>query len=233
MRRKSIKQKVTRLFSDPSHPKFFLVSDFFALLTILSVLVIVLDTVSSLQKYDYIFFIIEWVSVTLFSIEYVVRLWISNPTRKYVFSFFGMIDLISIVPSFLGVGNLTFLKSARALRIIRLLRLIRTSSMKAHEKDEEYNPIAFNVLIYFAALLFALLVFGTAMFVFESGESFVSIPAGMWWSFKVFLASIPVDQPATAIGDALYVLTRFTGLMLLGLLIGVVGNVFRILIGSK
>lgn len=233
MKQKNVKKEIARIFSDPTHPKFFLVNDFFAILTILSVLVVVLETVPGLEKYDLAFFVIEWFSVTLFSIEYISRLWSTNPPRKYAFSFFGIIDLLSILPSFLGVGNLTFLKSARALRIIRLLRLVRTSSVKAHEKEEEYNPIAFNVLIYFAALLFALLVFGTAMYVFEPSETFASIPAGMWWSFKVFLASIPVDQPTTAIGDGLYVLTRFVGLMLLGLLIGVVGNVFRILIGNK
>jgi len=72
------------------------------------------------------------------------------------------------------------------------------------------------------------------MYLVEGGQSaFVSIPAGMWWSLKVFMAGIPVVEPVTAIGEFFFVLIRFVGLLLLGLLIGVVGNVFRVLVMGK
>jgi len=206
MKAKNKKRKLVSIFSDPTHPHFFIANNFF---------------------------VVEWVSVTLFSIEYFARAWATKPTRKYIFSFFGIIDLVSILPSFLGVGNFTFLKSARALRIIRLLRLLRSTSVQSHKKDEDYNPVAFNVLIYFAALVFALLTFGTLMFIFEPSETFTSIPAGMWWAFKVFLGGIAVSVPVTEIGEVFYVLTRFTGMLLLGLLLGVVGNIFRLVLGNK
>ena len=90
-----------------------------------------------------------------------------------------------------------------------------------------------NVLIYFAALLFALLTFGTLMYIVEGGDVFISIPAGMWWSLKVFLGGISVPAPVSEIGEMLYVLTRFTGMLLLGLLLGVVGNIFRLVLGAE
>jgi len=180
--------------------------------------------------------IIEWVAVSLFAIEYICRLYVSKPTLKYSFSFFGIIDLIAIVPTFLGLGNFTFLKSARVLRIIRLLRMLRLAKVaRSGMIDEEsMSVLSFNVLIYFCTLVFALLVTGTAIYLVESSTTaFASIPAGMWWSLKVFMAGIPVTEPVTQLGEFFFVLTRFVGLLLLGLLVGVVGNVFRVLLGGK
>ncbi len=72
------------------------------------------------------------------------------------------------------------------------------------------------------------------MYLVEGSQSaFASIPAGMWWSLKVFMAGIPVVEPATTLGEFFFVVTRFIGLLLLGLLIGVVGNVFRVLVMGK
>ena len=169
------------------------------------------------------FLVIEWVAVVLFSIEYIGRLSVSQPRYKYPLSFFGIVDLVAILPTFLGLGNFTFLKSARALRIIRLLRMLRLAkiSRTSGVSEESVGVLGLNVLIYFVTLVFALLVTGTAMYLVEPNTSaFVSIPAGMWWSLKVFMAGIPVVEPVTMWGEVFFVITRFVGLMLLGLLIG-------------
>lgn len=179
--------------------------------------------------------IIEWVAVSIFTIEYLSRLYVSKPAYKYSLSFFGIVDLVSILPTFLGLGNFTFLKSARALRIIRLLRMLRLAKITRSGVIDEENmsTLSLNVLIYFVTLIFALLVTGTAMYLVEpSAAAFASIPAGMWWSLKVFMAGIPVTEPVTQLGEFFFVLTRFVGLLLLGLLVGVVGNVFRVLLGG-
>jgi voltage-gated potassium channel len=227
---------LTKAFTKPKSKLFHLVQDFFALLTIVSIISLVLETVPALSQYNQIFLIIEWVAVSLFAVEYACRLYVSKPTLKYSVSFFGIIDLVAIVPTFLGLGNFTFLKSARALRIIRLLRMLRLAKITRSGLVDEENMsiLSLNILIYFSTLVFALLVTGTAMYLVEPGsEAFVSIPAGMWWSLKVFMAGIPVTEPVTQLGEFFFVLTRFVGLLLLGLLIGVVGNVFRVLLGGK
>jgi len=227
---------LTKAFAKPKTKLFHLVQDFFALLTVISIVSLVLETVPSLSAYSQTFVIIEWVAVSLFAVEYVCRLSVSKPTLKYSFSFFGIIDLIAILPTFLGLGNFTFLKSARALRIIRLLRMLRLAKVSRSGLIDEENmsTLSLNVLIYFVTLVFALLVTGTAMYLVEPGsKAFVSIPAGMWWSLKVFMAGIPVTEPVTQLGEFFFVATRFVGLLLLGLLVGVVGNVFRVLINKK
>jgi voltage-gated potassium channel len=211
------------------------VQDFLALLTIVSIVALVLETVPALSGYSQTFLIVEWVVVSVFTLEYISRLYVTKPGYKYSLSFFGIIDLVSILPTFLGLGNFTFLKSARALRIIRLLRMLRLAKITRSNviAEENLSILSLNVLIYFVTLLFALMVTGTAMYLVEpTAAAFASIPAGMWWSLKVFMAGIPVTEPTTQLGELFFVLTRFIGLLLLGLLIGVVGNVFRMVLGG-
>ena len=226
-----------KAFVDHQGKTFHYVNDFFALLTIISIVAVVLETVPALQQYNQWFLVTEWTVVAFFTVEYIGRTIASKPSWKYPTSFFGYIDLISILPTFLGLGNFTFLKSARAIRIIRLLRMLRLAKIsRSRSFDEDsMSTLSLNVLIYFVTLLFALLLTGTAMYLVEPNTTtFMSIPAGMWWSLKVFLGSIYVAEPLTALGEFFFVLTRFVGLLLLGLLIGVVGNVFRVvLMGGK
>lgn len=213
------------------------VNNFFALLTLVSILSLVLETVPTLSQYGKLFLLVEWVSVILFTLEYLGRSLVSKPVFKYSLSFFGVVDLMAILPTFLGLGNFTFLKSARALRIIRMLRMLRLAKIGRSKvgSEEGAGVMSLNILIYFSTLVFALLVTGTAMYLVEPNSSaFVSIPAGMWWSLKVFMSGLPVVAPETELGEVFFVLTRFIGLLLLGLLVGVVGNVFRaVLSGSK
>jgi voltage-gated potassium channel len=220
-------------FNNPHTRRFHIVNDTLALVTIISIVALVLETVPTLASYHALFLVVEWVAVAIFTAEYVARLAISRPLWRYPTSFFGLVDLIAILPTFVGLGNFTFLKSARALRIIRLLRMARLAKMgrTAAAAEEEFGVFTFNILIYLVTLLTALLFAGTLMYVVEpTHEAFTSIPAGMWWSFKVFLGGITVATPDTALGETFYVLTRFIGLLLLGLLVGVVGNIFRQLV---
>ncbi len=237
MKRSSWKALLKRVLTDPTHKQYFIVHDFLAFLTIVSIVAIVLETVPSLQKYHSFFVFAEWTAVVFFSAEYISRILITKPVQKYAFSFFGIIDLISIVPTFLGIGNLTFLKSARALRIMRLLRLMRLAKLGRQGVNDEdgLGVISLNIIIYAATLLISLLVVGTAMYLVEFGnEKFSSIPSSMWWSLKVFLGSIAVAQPASVLGEIFYVVARFVGMLLLGLLVGVVGNIFRsVMFGGK
>jgi voltage-gated potassium channel len=228
-----MKRWLTIAFADPRTRTWHVVDDALAVLTIISIISLVLETVPSLTSYRTLFLVVEWVAVVCFGLEYLGRLLVSQPRWRYPLSFFGVIDLVSILPTVLGLG--TFLKSARALRIIRLLRMLRLTKVarSGGVNEDNFGVVGLNVLIYFCTLVLALLLTGTAMYLVEpTGAAFASIPAGMWWSLKVFMAGIPVATPETALGEFFFVLTRFTGLLLLGLLIGVVGNVFRLVLSG-
>src|SRR6056297_480239 len=93
-----MKQLVQKAFSSPQTKTFHVVQDFLALLTIVSIVALVLETVPALSGYSQTFLIIEWVAVSIFTIEYASRLYVSKPAYKYSLSFFGVVDLVSILP---------------------------------------------------------------------------------------------------------------------------------------
>ena len=228
---------LNRAFTNHKAREFYVMNDVLAFFTILSTISLILETVPSLQTYLFWFNAIEIVAAIVFTLEYIARLWVTKPWYRYSFSFYGIIDLVSIVPTFLGVANLTFLKSVRIVRLVRFLRLVRLaklSRLSSKEIEHSVGVLGMNVGIYTACLLTALVVFGTALYLVEpENELFLSIPAAMWWSFQVFMGGIPVSVPATELGEVLYVFARFSGLLLFGVLIGVVGNIFRVIILNR
>ncbi|MBY0111097.1 ion transporter [Patescibacteria group bacterium] len=221
---------------NPQSRLFIIVNDFLAFLTIASVLALVLETVPSLSEYHAIFKAIEWISVVCFLTEYGARVYIARAKFRYIFSFFGIIDLLAILPSLLALGNFTFLKTTRALRILRLLRMIRLAKVARIEQHHgERSLYIVNIQIYFVAMLIALLLLGTLLYIFEgAGSSAHDIPSGMFWSLLIILGDVPYSEPATEAGKAVMILGRFVGLLLLGLLVGLMSPLLRkVLIGTK
>ncbi len=213
------------------------VGAFLAAATIIAVALVALETLPSLTIYAHYFVWAEYVLVFIFSIEYIVRLYQAPYKLNYVFSFFGLIDLIAILPSILGFTNFTFLKAARAVRIIRLLRILRLSKLSKVKKKENANQSVYlyNIEIYAAALLLATLVLGSLFYIFEHGQTAgSSIPSGMFWSLKAILGGLNYPQPETLGGTVTMVLTRLTSLILLGLLLSLAGTMLRkVLTGSE
>jgi voltage-gated potassium channel len=175
-----------------------------------------------------------------FTLEYVGRV-VANKghVRTYTLSFFGVIDLLAILPSFFGLSNLTFLKTARVLRILRLLRMVRLAKLakmpRNKDPDEHTKLDMAAVQIYIAALLSVVLIFGTLIYITEGYRTeFVSIPHGMLWAMKVTIGGVPQYMPATIWGEFITIGARFSGLLLFGLLISIVGKALnKFLLGGK
>ena len=225
------KQSVRKVFDDPRSKYFSLVNDILSLATIISILSIVIETVPSLSEYDHVFLFIEWGAVALFTLEYVFRFWSVKKKSDYALSMFGIIDLVAILPTFLGLGNFSFLKSARVVRIIRFLRLARLSKLsRASTKDmeETLGIFGFNIALYAVTLIFIMLILGVSLHIFISGDNlYWSIPAGMFWAFSVFLGGLPAPIPAGSAGTAIFIITKFCGMALFGLLVGVISKMFN------
>lgn len=234
--------KNTHSFKDvldnPKHPLYFITSDFLALVTIISIISIVLESMPQLSTYRAWFVAIEWVSVAIFTIEYVFRIAASQKKLRYIFSPFGLIDLISILPTYLGLTNLTFLKSARILRIMRLLRMLRIARIRNlkqhHDHDKQLSFYALNVGIFLTVLVSATLLMGILIYVVEGHRvAFESIPNGMWWSFRIFTNDPTFIQTETIGGEVVYILARVVGLIVFGTLVGVITNVFKRMLFSE
>ena len=227
----TIKKRVFAALEDLHNPYFSLINDVFAIATVVSVVVIVIETIPSLSRYQDLFLFIEWLTVGLFTVEYCVRWWVTEPKRSYYLSFFGIIDLIAILPTFIGLGNFTFLKSARVIRIIRFLRIVRLSKLariRTKDAEETFGILGLNSAIYVFALLFVMLLIGVLLHVFISTESnYWSIPKGMYWAFAVFLGGLPAPIPPGSSGTAIFIFAKFCGMALFGLLIGIIGKIFN------
>ncbi len=229
---------LSNLLINHKRREFHIANDVLGAFTILSIISLVLETVPTLHSYNHYFTIIEWSALALFSAEYLARLYVSKPARSYIFSFFGIVDLIAILPSFLGLGNLTFLKSARTLRILRLLRIIRLAKLSRIDTDDAEETIGifgFNVIIYALTLTFAMLFVGALLYTSQDPSAYVgSIPEGMFWTFKIFLGGLPFAVPTTQGGIMIYIIAKFTGMALFGLLVGIIGKIFnKVALGSK
>ncbi|MFM2339544.1 MAG: hypothetical protein RLZZ360_180 [Candidatus Parcubacteria bacterium] len=234
MKRKQKHPVIRRSFSDVTPPG---TEHFLAITTLVAVAVVALETVPSLSVYVGIFHNLEMAIVTIFSLEYVTRLYYSPNRLRYMFSFFGIIDLAAILPSYLGLNNLTFLKATRAVRIIRLLRMLRLAKFSEikRKKNAAQSLYKINLEIYSATLLIATLLLGSLFYVFENHQvAAQDIPSGMWWALRAILGGISYPQPDTLGGTITLILSRFTSMLLLGMLLGLVGTMLRkVLIGSE
>ncbi len=206
-------------------------------LTLIAVAVVALETVASLSHYQPVFTALEYIVVAVFSIEYVLRIKLAKKPFQYIFSFFGIIDLLAILPSILGLSNLTFLKAARAVRIIRLLRMLRLAKFTQikRRKNAAQSLYVINLEIYALTLVVTTLILGSLFYVFEGHHAAAKdIPSGMYWAFKAILGGLAYPQPETIGGTVTLILTRFTSMILLGLLLGLVGTMLRkMLIGAE
>lgn len=219
-----------------NNPRFLAVNNFLALVTLISVALVALETVTRLSPYHYLFLIGEYVAVAIFTCEYVVRVHGSPRTWRYVFSFYGIIDLLAILPSFLGFGNLTFLKSARSVRIVRFLRILRLTkfSRVKRKKDGAQSLYTLNLQIYFFSLLFITIALGSCFYLFEGHKLAPDIPSGMYWTLKALIGGLNYPQPETLGGTITLIIARFTSMILLGMTMGLVTLMLRkVLTGSE
>lgn len=220
---------------NPQNRYFKIFNRFLSTLTLLSVLAVVLETVPSFSSYHYWLLAFEYIAVGIFSLEYLVRLAGAQSKLKYMGSFFGITDLLAIAPTFLGLGNLTFLKAARSVRTIRLLRLLRLTKVARFkdEKEGARSVLGLNFEIYIVAFLMALLFLGSLFYLFEYNTEIQSIPDGMYWALGIILGGMPVAHPETFGGTFTFILARFTSMILLGIVIGLIGTILRrVLIGA-
>ena len=227
-----------RIFHDPQSRGFFIVNDTLAFLTIISVLAIALESVESLAAYRPLFITIEYVTVGAFTLEYLARIcaYGSRARFVYAFGFFGIIDLLAVLPSYLSIANLTFLKATRILRILRFLRMLRLAKLLRRTTQRARTDVSsLNVQIYFFALASVVTIFGALLYVAEGNQLAASnIPLAMIWTAKVIMGGVTQAAPTTLAGDLIIIATRFCGLLLFGLLIHIMGGAVRwALFGSR
>ncbi len=231
-----------RAFYKNNSKTFVIINDLLSVVIIVSIIVIMLETVTKFSKYNQLFLIIEYIAVIIFSIEYIARIIGSQKKMSYIFSFFGLIDLISILPTWLHISNLTPLKSIRTLRILRFLRIMRLTKITRirhigrPSKEDAKSIIRINLQIYLLAIIFIITILGNFVYIFEHNNPyFQNIPLSMLWILESLLGgSISSAGPQTYAGIIIFMIARFFSYILLGFLIHIISGIISyILIGKK
>lgn len=128
---------------------------------------------------------IELVTVSIFSVEYVLRIWLSKRKLGYIFSFYGLIDLIAILPFYLSVG--VDLRSIRILRLMRLFRILKLANYSDAIKtfQRAYSHIKSELAVFGVFSVLILYISSLGIYIFENEaqpEQFGSIFDSLWWS---------------------------------------------------
>jgi voltage-gated potassium channel len=156
------------------------------LLVLASVAVVILDSVQSMQRYDTLFNVLEWGFTLLFTVEYVLRLaCVRNPWR-YATSFFGIVDLLAVLPTYLVffVPEVNSLINVRLLRLLRIFRLLKLGEYVSElaSLGAALRSSRRKIAVFLGFVLITVAVLGTVMYVVEGPENgFTSIPVAMYW----------------------------------------------------
>lgn len=196
---------------------------------VLSVGVVIADSVQPLNRqHSTVFATLEWIFTALFTAEYIARLACVQRPLRYATSFYGIVDLLAVLPTYLALlaPEASVLIDVRILRLLRVFRILRLTRYV-----EEYSALAAalrasrrKVLVFLSFVLMMVLVSGTVMYVVEGpGNGFTSIPTSMYWAVTTMTTVGFGDiAPKTDIGRAIASLMMLTGWGILAVPTGIV-----------
>ncbi len=205
------------------------------IMIVASVIAIMLDSVPAIaNQYHDTLLIIEWFFTISFTIEYVLRIYSSPKPFNYMRSFFGIIDLLAILPSYLSLffpslGYLMIVRILRVIRIFRVLKLMRYLN-EANVLMRAIMASRRKIMVFFTLVLSVTCVFGAIMYLIEGPEhGFSSIPKSIYWAI-VTITTVGYGDiaPQTVLGQSVAALVMVTGYAVLAVPTGIISaELFR------
>ncbi len=189
---------------------------------LINVLVVTLESVSSIEiKYGSLLRSIDWFFTIIFTIEYGFRLYCATSSIKYAKSFFGIIDLLAIIPTYVSLiipGSRYFL-TIRTLRVLRIFRILKLSTyIKEMEQLMEAIRISKRrIIVFLLSVLTLVSMLGSTMYVVEGATSgFTSIPKSIYWAI-VTLTTVGYGDisPQTSLGQMIAAILMILGYSLI------------------
>ena len=204
--------------------------DIFLLWAILiSVLVVFLESISELRSsYGEIFYYLEWFFTILFSIEYILRIISTKKPFGYIFSFYGIIDVLAILPTYLSlvIAGSQYLLVIRILRLLRVFRILKLTHMIRQTTILKRALIASRgkIAVFLFAVLTLIVIIGAVMYVIEGPENgFSSIPFSMYWAIVTMTTVGYGDiSPQTTIGQIFASFVMIMGYAIIAVPTGIV-----------
>ena len=196
---------------------------------VISVLVVLVDSVPGIHaKHGEVLFVMEWVFTLLFTIEYIIRIIIIERKKKYIFSVMGIIDLISIIPTYLsvfliGYQYLIVLRSLRLLRIFKILQLKNFQSAGSYISSALHNSYR-KILIFMMFISLLVIIIGSIMYIVEEDTpGFESIPNSIYWAVVTITTVGYGDvSPVTSMGKFFSIIVMLCGYSIIAVPTGIV-----------
>lgn len=196
---------------------------------LLSVIVVLLESVASIRmQYGTIFSMTEWAITVIFALEYMLRIYSSPKKWKYIFSFFGLIDFLAIMPTFISIfvqggSSLLIVRIFRLLRVFRVLKVTRYSTagemlLSAIRASKE------KISVFLFAVTAIVLMIGTLMYLIEGeAHGFNNIPVSMYWAI-VTLTTVGYGDltPQTMMGQFLSSVLMIVGYAIIAVPTGLI-----------
>ncbi len=225
----SVKEKLYRIIfkTDTRAGKIFDVVLLYAIL--ISVLAVMLESVQEIaDNFGQYLTVIEWFFTIIFTIEYVSRLYVAEKPLKYVLSFLGLIDLFSIIPTYLtlfvtGTQFLIVIRTVRLLRVFRILKLTRYLS-EAKVLGDALRASRYKIMVFMLSVFSFQIIAGTMMYLIEGAENgFTSIPRSIYWAI-VTLTTVGYGDiaPTTVVGQGFASVLMIVGYSILAVPTGIV-----------
>ena len=196
---------------------------------LLSVTVVFLESIEELKNnYGQIFYALEWGFTILFTVEYLLRIISVNKPFRYIFSFYGIIDFLSIAPTYLSlviVGS-QYLLAIRILRLLRVFRVFKLTHLLTQSNIlvEALKASRAKIAVFLFAVLTSVVVIGAIIYVVEGPENgFTSIPVSMYWAI-VTLTTVGYGDisPQTPLGQFIASIVMIMGYAIIAVPTGIV-----------
>lgn len=198
-------------------------------LILLSVATVILESVRSVRvKYGDLLYLLEWLFTLLFTAEYLLRLLSVRRPLRYARSFFGVVDLLAIIPTYLSifVPGSHYLLVIRILRLLRVFRLLKLSEYVAEADTLRHALRASSrkISVFISAVLLLVVIIGALMYVIEGeAHGFTSIPISIYWAI-VTLTTVGYGDlsPRTPFGQVLASIVMIIGYGIIAVPTGIV-----------
>jgi len=222
------KQKLYQFFFDietKSGKRFDILIN---IMIILSILAVMLESVQSIQqKFGLYLHIFEWIVTVFFTAEYIARLKLEEDKINYAFSLFGIIDLLTIIPSYLslfitGTQGFMVVRAMRLLRVFRVLKLNR-NSQQGKLIVEAMKASKDKIIIFLYSILMIITVIGTLIYLVEGHKpGFENIPQSIYWALRKLTIMESDFHPITNSGIAIESFVKLLAHIVLAIPTGII-----------
>lgn len=199
------------------------------IIILLSVILVMLESVGAIRiKYLNQLRFLEWVITGIFTLEYIARIWVVQRPYKYILSFYGIIDLLALLPTYLGV-IFTGGHSLIVLRLFRMLRVFRILKLSQYSKAGKLLYLAMwdsrqKISVFIIFVLLVAVIIGTVIYLIEGEKhGFTSIPKSIYWAI-VTLTTVGYGDlsPSTGLGQFFATIIMILGYAIIAVPTGIV-----------